>query len=293
MRSTYLKGKFPMSTHTLAHSSRRQRRAQFRQQMIVLAITLGITTIAAGTLIALNWWGAGSTQTISCEDYPLYCVPFAGGLPEDQFEPNEAAEVRSLDAESTAAEGVIRGYQDGFPLLGNPDAPIQFVLASNFTCGHCQSFHKYILPQFIEDYVLTGKASFQIAMLSVVGGDYTRTANQAAFCAGEQGAIWEMIDELFRLGNAYSPSKAFDPQQIRSSASNMGLDAESLESCIRSGRYEELLDLHNTFRNDQGIGSTPTILYKIGNTGPWGKLVGGDECTYENLAALTEQANQP
>jgi len=271
-------------------STRKQRQAQFQQQKTVLAITLLVTVVAGGLFMFLNWQGAGATKTLSCEDFPQYCVPLVGGAEgEGKIAENESATTRTLDGESTAAAGVVRGFIENRPFLGDPNAPIQFVEFFDYACSHCQEFHEGDLRRFINDYVLTGKASFQSVMLSGTGGPYSETANQAALCAGEQGAFWEMNDELYRLVMALGPANGFSDKRIRASAERMNLDADALITCMGSDRYRSFLLNYRTFSNDNGITGTPTILYRFGNEGSWQRT---PDRTYETLQSLTERANQ-
>jgi protein-disulfide isomerase len=159
-------------------------------------------------------------------------------------------------------------------------------MVSDFACSHCQDFHRNDLKRFINDYVLTGKATLQLVMLSGTGGAFSDTATMGALCAGEQGAFWEMSDELFRLASAMAPEDAFRESQINKSANAMGLDGGKVLSCISSGRYASFLSNFRRFSNDHGITGTPTVLVSYGD-GVW-TAVSRD---YDTLKSLTEKAN--
>jgi protein-disulfide isomerase len=266
----------------------KQRRAQYEQQTTVLKMVLFLTIVIGALVILLNWRNAGATKTVSCTTYPQYCVPLAGGSPDQ--EDLEAAGTRSLDEESRGAEGVVR-YVDAENIvtIGNPNAPIHFRVVSDFACGHCNDYHDSDLRRFIEDFVITGQATFGLVMTTGTGRSFSETASQAALCAGEQGAFWEMNDELFRLARAEG-ARSFNLSRLRKSASDMGLNAEKLVTCVSSDRYRVFLPAYSTFANDLGVTATPTLLVSYGDGGEWTRL----EHTYrgyDSMKSMTEQAN--
>ena len=270
--------------------TRRQRQEQYRQQFNALALTLLVAVVAAGLVIFFNYREAGSTKTVSCEEFPEYCIPFAGSLSTNTIlANNESDAVRTLDAESQGAPGVVRGYdQNGVPFLGNPDAPIHFVTVSDFACSHCQDFHQGDLKRFIENYVIPGQATFGFVMTTGTGRAYSQTASQAALCAGEQGAFWELSSELFRLASSMGVQSAFSLSQIKDSADSMGLDSQKLVDCVSSGKYLNLLASYTTFAQDNGVTGTPTVLVSYDGV-TWSKA---PSRAYDTLVALTEVANR-
>lgn len=266
----------------------KQRRAQYEQQATVLKLFLFITIVAVTLMILINWRNAGQTKTVSCKTYPQYCVPLAGGSPDQ--EDLEAAGSRTLDEESHGAEGVQR-YVDAQNVvtIGNPNAPIHFRVVSDFLCSHCNAYHTSDLHRFIEDYVLTGQATFGMVPTTGTGSAYSVLGTQAALCAGEQGAYWEMVDELFRLARSES-AQGFNLARFRESADDMGLNGDKLVNCISSGRYQEFLPVYTTFATDLGVTGTPTLLVSYGDSGEWTRI-DHQYRGYNNMKSMTEQAN--
>jgi len=274
-RVTYPKGK-----------TRRQRQAQYRHQINVLTMVLAVTVIASAVFIIANWREGGAIKAVSCAEFPEFCVPPAG---ESSVAPAfESPGSRELDAESSGAPGVVRGVDsNNIPTIGDPNAPIHFVVVSDFACSHCQDYHKTDIPRFINDYVLPGQATFGFVMTTGTGGIYSETASQAALCAGEQGAFWEMSDELFRLARKSSPASAFSLNQIRDSANSMGLDGKRIIECVATGNYRNVLAQFRTFALDNGVSGTPSVLVSYGDANQW-RIVQRD---YNTLKTLTEAAN--
>ncbi|MBN1680692.1 MAG: thioredoxin domain-containing protein [Anaerolineae bacterium] len=267
--------------------TRHQRKEQHRLQMNIFMLVVLAAAVAGIMTVIFNWRGAGSTKTVSCAEFPIYCVPLVGGG-SDALADVETAASRELDANSKGADGVARGISaDGIPIIGNPDAPIHFAIVSDFACPHCQDYHNGDLKRFIRDYVITGKATVQLSLQTGTGGAFSQTASQGALCAGEQGAFWEMSDEFYRLGESMSYDAAFSISQIRESADDMGLDENELVDCISSGRYLNVVTNNRYFASDNGVTGTPTVLVSYGDSGVWAKV---DNRLYDTLRALTEEA---
>lgn len=275
-RASYVPGK-----------TRKQRQAQYRTQMNALMIAVLVAVVGGGLYAIINYQAAGSTKNVSCEEFPEYCVPPAGALAD--YPALEAPASRTLDVESEAAPGVVRAIDptNHFAYLGNPDAPIHFVTVSDFACSHCQAFHMGDAERFMKDYVLTGQATFGIVLTTGTGLAYSQLATQAALCAGEQGAFWEMSSEFFRQGNSRGVTQAFTLTEIKKTAADMGLDADALVECVATGRYQNFLNKYQTFAADHAVTGTPTVLVSYGNSGTWSAVTRN----YDNLKSLTEKAN--
>jgi protein-disulfide isomerase len=265
--------------------TRRQRQSQYRQQVNALLLMLLVVVVGGGVFIVINWRNAGSVKTVSCAEFPDFCVPLAGGSPD---QPNlEAPGARTLDEASHGAEGVTRGVgQYGVATIGDPSAPVHFVMFSDYACPHCQDYHETDMSRIITNLVLTGQATFGMVMVTGTGGAFSNTASQAALCAGEQGAYWEMNEELFRLARSRNLDSAFSLSQISQSADQMGLDGQTLVNCVASNKYARFMTEFNTFANDVGVTGTPSVAVSYGDSGQWQQVDRG----YDFLAQLAEAA---
>lgn len=189
-------------------------------------------------------------RTLHCADFPQYCVPLAGG---EALAGNESAETRTLDEASHGAAGVVRGFTDDrAPFIGRADAPVQFVLVTDFACSTCRTYHADVFQQALADFVLTGQAAVRLVF---TGEAASQTAAQAALCAGEQGGLWEMVDALFRV-----PSMSFAPTDIEAAANEIGLDGNAVLRCVESGRYADLPPQYAAFAAAQDVPGAPTVL---------------------------------
>jgi protein-disulfide isomerase len=219
-------------------------------------------------------------QPLNCANYPLGCVPLVGGGdPTGPLAHVESPDTRTLDQPSQGASGVVRGLTpDGAPFIGDPAARIHFALIEDFTCPHCQEYHRNDLKRFIQDYVLTGKATLEVFFMSYTP-TLSETADAAALCAGEQGALWEMEGQLLAQGD-------YTFERIQATADQMGLDGAALIDCIQSERYRPILKEYTLFANDRGVSAVPSMMVRYDGSDEW-KLI---DRSYDNLAALVEAA---
>ena len=159
--------------------TRRQRQEQWRQQTTILGVILAVSVVASAVFIIANWQQVDEIKTVSCAAFPQFCVPLAGG--STAMPALEASGARQIDAESSGVPGVVRGVDaNGIPTIGDPSAPIHVVTVSDYACPHCQDYHDTDVPRFIEDYVLTGQATFGLVLTTGTGQLSPEPASQAA-----------------------------------------------------------------------------------------------------------------
>ena len=266
--------------------TRRARQDQFRSQMRVFWSVGTVALLGGLLLIFLSWREAGAAKDVSCAAFHDYCVPLAGGNAGAPFEGYETAASRTLDQASTAPDTVVRGVTDaGMPYIGNPNAPIQILEVADYACPHCQDYHDSDLPRIMDDLVLSGQANLQLVLTTGTGGAFSETASEFALCAGEQGAFWEVNDELYRLAQSQGVSTAFNISNLLKSGADMGLDQGALRQCVSSGKYAAAMSSFVQFANDNGVTGTPTVMVDFGDG--W-RIVQRD---YNTLADLVDRAN--
>jgi protein-disulfide isomerase len=151
-------------------------------------------------------------------------------------------------ADAPIPEGTIERYQgipqslteDGFPILGNPNAPVQVVEYSNFSCPSCARFHDSIMDDLVE-MVRDGKISLVFSPIASTAGSNAKGAAQAALCVAEQGMFFEYHDALFSWHLAYG-NKAFSQNRLKSGLDSFGLSHSLYGEC--DGSYiDDVIDL--------------------------------------------------
>lgn len=155
-------------------------------------------------------------------------------------------------------EGIEKGVsEEGYPMLGDPDAPVSVVEYSSFSCPTCAEVHDNAFPGILER-VEAGQASVTYVPLPVAGRN-VEGANRAAICMQEQGLFWEYHDTLFDWAQQFGNSP-FTQNRLTAGAEALGADTAAFNSCVTGGETQFLLDSANSQAASQGIQSTPTLL---------------------------------
>ncbi len=170
-------------------------------------------------------------------------------------------------AEAVIPEGVAERYEGipqsvsdaGYPVLGNPNAPVQVTEYSSFDCPHCKDFHAEAVTALAER-AREGEIAFTYVPIYGTGGIANgQGAARAAVCAGEQDAFWPYHSTLFEWQNLYG-NTAFAGNRLTSGVDNLGLDRAAWDACFASQRPDEVLEnAINDANNLSGFSGTPTI----------------------------------
>ena len=176
--------------------------------------------------------------------------------------------ITSQPVEAPVSEQSVTSYADipqsvtaeGFPLLGNPDAPVQVSEFSSFDCPHCGVFYQDVTPMLIAR-AGAGEVAFTYLPLYGTGGIANgQGAARAALCAGEQDAFWVYHGALFDWQQTYG-NQAYASNRLRSGILNLDLDADEWDACMNSDRPDQVLREANILASrTEGMRGTPTVL---------------------------------
>lgn len=139
--------------------------------------------------------------------------------------------------------------------LGDPNAPVVVEIFSSFACIYCKNFTDEVEGQLIDTYVNTGQVYLVYRSFNNNPADQYGIAGQAAYCAGDQGKFWEMHDTIFAnfSGTGYTNS------QLTNIAKEIGLDKNTFNSCLTSGKYAESVLADFDAGREIGITGTPSF----------------------------------
>ena len=176
------------------------------------------------------------------------------------------------DVVSRTAEG---GY-----MMGNPDAPVKLVEYGSMTCGACAYFSTDGEEQLVEDYIQSGRVSFEFR-------NYTRdpidvTASLLARCGGENrffplmnamfaaqsqwfGDNLPQIQQVSQQVQSLPPTEQFkrfaEVSGLKTFAVQRGLPASQADACLADeAAVSELVSMQNVAVSDYGVDKTPTFL---------------------------------
>jgi protein-disulfide isomerase len=133
---------------------------------------------------------------------------------------------------------------------------------ADFQCPACGAFARTVEPQLIEDYVKTGKVTFEHREFPFLddraSGDESDDASAAAYCAQDQGKFWAMHDQLYYNQEGENEG-AFSRERLTRMAEAAGLDVPAFEECMASGEHEDEVSASYDEARAQGLNSTPTF----------------------------------
>ncbi|MBI3738473.1 MAG: DsbA family protein [Chloroflexi bacterium] len=141
---------------------------------------------------------------------------------------------------------------------GDPNAPVTMVEFGDFQCPFCGRYATGAGLQVEEQYIKTGKARFGFVNFAFLGDESTWAA-EAAECAADQNKYWEYHDKLYN-SQAGENQGAFNKDNLKKFAEDLGLDTQAFNNCLDSGKYTSLVQDDTQFSSSLGVQSTPTFL---------------------------------
>jgi protein-disulfide isomerase len=113
-------------------------------------------------------------------------------------------------------------------------------------------------PKIEQDYVADGRVKLVFHDLALIGQESLWAAD-AAECANEQGRFWDYHDKLFE--NQHGENQGdFTIDNLKRFAEELGLDTQTFNQCLDSGKYEDIVKAETQDALNKGIAATPTFV---------------------------------
>lgn len=168
--------------------------------------------------------------------------------------------------EAPVPPGIFERYEDipfslnarGFPMLGDPGAPILIENFSSYSCRFCRNFHRDVFINLI-DLIRDQDISFVYVPIYVTGelrNGYG--ANLSAVCASQQGRFFEYSELLYDWHLRFG-QEAYNTDRLRQGAIQIGLDVGEWTQCMDSDSARTVLDEGIEALLERNISATPTI----------------------------------
>lgn len=90
-------------------------------------------------------------------------------------------------------------------------------------------------------------------------GPESQWAAEASECAAEQDAFWEYHDLLYITLNGEN-QVAFNQDNLKRFASELGLDTDQFNECLDTGKYTSVVQQEYQMSQQIGVSSTPTFI---------------------------------
>ena len=141
-------------------------------------------------------------------------------------------------------------------VMGNPDAPVEVIIFSSFSCYHCAVFHKEILPELKKRYADTGKAVIYYHDLAM--DTRSAAAGMLARCM-DDNEFWKFADIV--MANQSKWAMATDYKDILSGYATLGgLAKDKATECVNSKPLlKAMLQKRDSLAKKYDIKGTPTV----------------------------------
>ncbi|MCJ7738375.1 MAG: DsbA family protein, partial [Anaerolineae bacterium] len=143
--------------------------------------------------------------------------------------------------------------------LGDPAAQITVVEFSDYQCPYCASHFRDILPLILTEYVDSGRVQYIFKDFPLTSiHPQAPKAHEAARCAGDQDAYWDMHDRIFDHQTEWASSP--DPSSVfKRIAAELGLETARFESCLDTGKFAAAVRADAAEGTSLGVSGTPTF----------------------------------
>ncbi|KPM18341.1 thioredoxin domain-containing protein [Citromicrobium sp. WPS32] len=226
---------------------------------VIRSKTFALTALALPLALGLAACGSGDDAEASISGEPV-------------------AEVSAPDGQvwSEMAQKTDRG---GY-LVGNPDAPIKLVEYGSLTCPACAAFSMQASEPLMNDYVDTGRVSFEFRSF-VIHGPLDLALTRLVDCGTPEQAV-PLADQVWaNLPTIMQPLQERGPQL--EAALNLpedqrfvafadtaglldffaarGVSRDQARTCLAdAGRLSEIADVSETYGTQDDITQTPTFV---------------------------------
>ncbi len=146
-------------------------------------------------------------------------------------------------------------------LAGSPDAPVQVVEFSDFSCPYCREFHSGTYQTLHADYVATEKVRW--IYIPFASGQYPHSFAAAAVaeCAGRQGHFETVRDRLYETQDAWKQEdEPTAGAHFMSLVEDIPLDGGALITCAASPEVAARLEQARELAARVGVTGTPAYV---------------------------------
>jgi len=187
----------------------------------------------------------------------LACAPASNKRQGSESTSVTRAETTAVASRAPTDSNITRA--DLARIQGSSTAPLWVIEVSDFQCPYCKQWHDQTYPQFLNQYVKTGKVRLAYVNFPLGIHVHAFPAAEAAMCAAAQDKFWPMHDALFATQAHWeslpSPSPVFD-----SLAQATGVDMKRWRDCVSSGKMRPLIQADHDRAQRAGASATPSFM---------------------------------
>ncbi len=166
-------------------------------------------------------------------------------------------------------------FEDAF--LGEKNAPVEFIVFTDFECPYCRKLYQELMPALEEEYINTGKVKFIFKHLPLPYHQQGIYSAYLAEYAKEQGKFWDMYNYLYKGDDLEMQLK-----NINTFAQTIDLDTTGIETLEQNYAYGKAIKADEKDAVIAGITGTPAVIIN--------QRVYGGYRTYEELKIIIEES---
>lgn len=167
-------------------------------------------------------------------------------------------------APSEQVKKSVSTVQDERLSKGNSDAPVTMVEYVDMMCPDCARMHQEVMPKIQENYIDTGKLSYEVRVVSKIYHKDAQVAAGGAYCAAEQGKFWPYLDLTYeKLRNLGEHAESIEELTIfagnnaRTFAEEVGVNVPAWEYCVKHEAYGDVIDQNEKTMSSLNAYGTP------------------------------------
>jgi protein-disulfide isomerase len=282
----------PDPTRALARFRDRQKAYRTRRtRWTFAALAASVTAVAAFLLVPAPCSGAGCAKPGAGAQQPALAVlqpqavpPRSGGSSPVATPPAIAvkapagappAAIATAAAQPMKARAAAPGAVPARPATpstasavpnfrqsGSVLAPVTCEFFTDYQCPHCAAVFLQTLPEFVQNYVRTGKVKLIHRDFPLPQHQYARLAARYANAAGELGYFDPVVNRIFRTQIVWAESGDVDTQVAQVLAPS---DMEKLRVLLKNGdRLDQSVAADIAIGRQDQLDRTPTmvVVYK-------------------------------
>lgn len=232
---------------------------------LILAIIFASSVIAGSFVFFGMQVGAQNNGGVRVEDIEQAFDNYVTKQQEKQNAARQEAAQQQQQQALTMAKNLKKVTADDH-IRGVPDAPLSLIVYSDFECPLCKEFHP-TSSQILKAY--DGKVNLVYRHYPLNYHDPMATKEAiASECVAELGGndkFWEFIDKVFE--RTTSNGNGLDDEKVLAIAQEIGIQKESFEQCITSGKYDAKIKQDMAEGNSAGVSGTPGNMLLNNKTG--------------------------
>lgn len=232
-------------------------RAHRRPARTLAALALGGAVILAGQ----TWGGPALAQSAAEEPAMPRFTPNDGAPPDpaqpvDEAQASETSDGSDADTAASDSSDPADGPSYTPHTWGDPDAPVEMLEFSSYTCGHCAAFHNDTLPTLKEQYIDTGKV--RLVLIDFPLDNVAAAVSMVTHCAPP--ATGRKLVDIF-----YADQDAWMTRTPVESISGMvrlaGMSKADVDACLQNDAlYEAILAQREASAEAWAITGTPSFV---------------------------------